>query len=516
MCLSKNNIILSFAFFSFSCFSNIFSFHSAVNVMFNILCNCKEFPDKGHIIREKGIIKPEGVQVCIEHRELERTISNFKGLVEGQLEGNSIDIRELVGSEKSYVQKVLINDGDNVLVVGDFHGSVHSLIRNLLDWIALGYLNLDFRLAPNVKVVCLGDYIDRGRYGVEVLYLLMSLNLMNPEQVVLLRGNHECAGIASLYGFSDEVGTKYYDKDLNIEDRWEIRDLYESFDLYKLFLSSFDLLPTVLILDKNGERIMCCHGCGPFDVEYGEYDFVTNLRSIEKFSLEEEAEASIRFVLGARENFFELIPNSSQTTWGEIFPGRVVCKTSRGCGNVIGADLIRDCLATMGIRFIFHGHKHNNAAVSIWVGTDDKRIIKRESFTETFPINSHFDYTFMSGPEGLGGESTFENSNVDGFGILRIKGCFDEWILIPCERKVGNWAIDSGCIVRQDWPLGFGKFVHVDVEGGRLVYDWRDYCRQKDFSRVINFLRPGLPPLHDFSLLDQTSYAVWRALYGDQ
>ena len=40
-------------------------------------------------------------------------------------------------------------------------------------------------------MVFLGDYTDRGSYGVEVMYVLMRLKVENPDQVWMARGNHE-------------------------------------------------------------------------------------------------------------------------------------------------------------------------------------------------------------------------------------------------------------------------------------------------------------------------------------
>jgi hypothetical protein len=87
-----------------------------------------------------------------------------------------------------------------VLVVGDVHGSFHALLRNLCHMRQQGHLRDDFTLQPGIMLVCLGDYVDYGPYGVEVLWTLLWLQLLNRRQVVLLGGNHEDIGQNTVSG----------------------------------------------------------------------------------------------------------------------------------------------------------------------------------------------------------------------------------------------------------------------------------------------------------------------------
>ncbi len=63
--------------------------------------------------------------------------------------------------------------------IGDIHGRL-DLLQSLLS-----------RLDPNIPLVFVGDYIDRGGYGAQVLHQLRHLNLAPNRQVVCLLGNHE-------------------------------------------------------------------------------------------------------------------------------------------------------------------------------------------------------------------------------------------------------------------------------------------------------------------------------------
>lgn len=54
-----------------------------------------------------------------------------------------------------------------------------------------------------------GDFVDRGKKGLEVLLLLVSCLLVFPGGVFLNRGNHEDTVMNARYGFIREVHQKY-------------------------------------------------------------------------------------------------------------------------------------------------------------------------------------------------------------------------------------------------------------------------------------------------------------------
>src|SRR5262245_18931869 len=75
---------------------------------------------------------------------------------------------------------------DNLVVVGDLHGDFTALkkIMNVIDYEE--YLRFESNL-----LIFLGDYVDRGKYSLEVLLSLCGIKSQFPNNMFMLRGNHE-------------------------------------------------------------------------------------------------------------------------------------------------------------------------------------------------------------------------------------------------------------------------------------------------------------------------------------
>lgn len=131
----------------------------------------------------------------------------------------------------------LIYIDDPVVIVGDIHGQYYDLLHIMEvggDAETTGY-----GLGLTRSYLFLGDYVDRGQFGVEVLLLLYALKAHHPKSVILLRGNHESRQMTQHFNFQRECLKKF--------------DL----EIYNLFIDSFYCLPLACVVNK---QFLAIHG----------------------------------------------------------------------------------------------------------------------------------------------------------------------------------------------------------------------------------------------------------------
>ena len=92
---------------------------------------------------------------------------------------------------------VLRINAEPIMIVGDIHGDLQALNFIIEKRKEIGCKNILF----------LGDYVDRGTQGTEVLLKLFQMKLEDPEHIFLLRGNHETVEMNLYYGFFEEIGS---------------------------------------------------------------------------------------------------------------------------------------------------------------------------------------------------------------------------------------------------------------------------------------------------------------------
>lgn len=126
-----------------------------------------------------------------------------------------------------------------VKVFGDLHGQFGDLMR-LFDEYGFPSTAGDITY---IDYLFLGDYVDRGQHSLETITLLLALKIEYPENVHLIRGNHEAADINALFGFRLEC----------IERMGENDGIWA----WTRFNQLFNYLPLAALVEK---KIICMHG----------------------------------------------------------------------------------------------------------------------------------------------------------------------------------------------------------------------------------------------------------------
>ena len=134
--------------------------------------------------------------------------------------------------EKLYNESNILELSSPIICVGDVHGQLYDLFE-MLKKTAPGGIT-------NQKYLFLGDVVDRGRYSVATFAYIAALVLKYPNQVFMIRGNHESRQVNQTYGFYHEC-----------------MSLYGHSGVWNLLNQAFDTLPVGALVDN---KYFCVHG----------------------------------------------------------------------------------------------------------------------------------------------------------------------------------------------------------------------------------------------------------------
>jgi diadenosine tetraphosphatase ApaH/serine/threonine PP2A family protein phosphatase len=199
------------------------------------------------------------------------------------------------------------------VVVGDLHGDLQSLTAVLE---GSGFVE-QAQAGEDVALVFLGDYGDRGARSAEVYYVVLSLKLRYPANVVLLRGNHE--------GPEDLMASPH-----NLPLQLRYRFGMDGAEAYAKIRELFAHLRNAVFVEG---RYLMVHGGVPADLG-GAGDLArAHLTHPEMGFLED-------------------------LLWSDPAEGlEGVSFSPRGAGHLFGADVTEKVLGRLGVRVLVRGHE---------------------------------------------------------------------------------------------------------------------------------------------------------------
>ena len=153
-------------------------------------------------------------------------------------------IRQLPKTAYYFTKQYLNNCA--VYLHGDFHGEVTALKKFINKLQKMKVLD-GWKIIGNNMIAFLGDYVDRGDWGIETLYMVMVLYINNPKKVIIVKGNHENIELNANYGFVEELRKKF-------QCKYIVAELSKKINLMYRFL------PLAAFLITPDGLLQSCHG----------------------------------------------------------------------------------------------------------------------------------------------------------------------------------------------------------------------------------------------------------------
>lgn len=259
--------------------------------------------------------------------------------------------------EVVFIQKVVVPRDGKILIIGDIHCSLTSVLNIFSHWKQKGWLRDDFSLAPQVYVFFLGDVFDRGPYGTELLTLIFLLKLANGQRVVYINGNHENCETFTTYGMATEVKEKFSPQITNGARLLTHLLQHMSFLQYQ---------PSAAIVKYGEHMFQFTHGA-----------FTDNVR--EQFAIANfcKSDKSFLFLRDFAFRCKPIVANSvDNQKWGDFIGTKedsLFNKRGKNAGKVFGWHTTLQYLNKVGLSAIISGHQDLSNFTMLTMPTQSKQ-----------------------------------------------------------------------------------------------------------------------------------------------
>ena len=210
-------------------------------------------------------------------------------------------------------EKLVLQLSAPIVVVGDLHGHILDLFRIIKTMGA----------PPLNNYLFLGDLIDRGEFSTETCTLVFLMKILFPNNVFIIRGNHEFREITHAAGWGKELYHIYNDE-----------------SIFDYFTNVFEFIPVAALID---DFMVCVHG------GVGE-----NFRSL--FQIQDLPRPIKNFENKALCDMLWGDPDPQVTEFGSSY---------RGLGNTFGLAPTKRFLEDTQVKFLVRGHQCINNGIEL-------------------------------------------------------------------------------------------------------------------------------------------------------
>ena len=241
--------------------------------------------------------------------------------------------------DPSFAQKVKAPLGTKVIAIGDIHSGIFSFKEILDDLVKRGIvedlIDETLRVKDDYMIFFLGDVVDRGPFGLDILHMIFKLKVENFDRVFYINGNHEDVEVYSRRGpnFGKELAHQLPQRN----DQHVVHEV-------------LTFLPSVIFLNINDQWIQLNHG--GIEETYDPSDFINS-----SFQFEFHGYDRLVHKEGHRHRRLELAHGGLR--WND-FGGEGRIGTSRDGGAAKYGKVATDAyLNRNGLAGIVRGHQDN-------------------------------------------------------------------------------------------------------------------------------------------------------------
>ncbi|KAL6741701.1 hypothetical protein Aduo_014929 [Ancylostoma duodenale] len=238
-----------------------------------------------------------------------------------------------LGAELFFSEDSLLEVPVPCIIYGDTHGQYSDLLRwfNLNGW------------PHETRCVFLGDFVDRGSHGVELFTLLTCLKVCFPDNIFVIRGNHEEESLNQLYSFASEVQLKFDSKMPNPNAG--------PGPMYGHFKNVFMNLPLACLI---GGDILAMHG--------GISPMLRSLQDIQQ--IERPIDEFIKGTLAC-----DLVWSDPDTLNNvKKYEPNLEREATVGIGQLFSKSAVKETCRRLGVKMIIRGHQAPLHGYASWAG----------------------------------------------------------------------------------------------------------------------------------------------------
>jgi len=225
-------------------------------------------------------------------------------------------------------------------ILGDIHGNYCDLVSFEKALWRMGPL-----LTP-ASFLFLGDYVDRGDYGIEVISYLFAQKLLAPHKFFLLRGNHELRSVQEMFHFKSECLEKFGDS--------------IGTQIWDAVNECFDVMSIAATVD---DKVFCVHGGIPGPDNEGGY--IEAINRIPSPLSDPEVESPLAWELlwsdplSSSDNLTEEVITELKEKQGFSFNSR------RGTAHFFSCDALCAFLDRNGLSHVIRAHEVQEAGFKV-------------------------------------------------------------------------------------------------------------------------------------------------------